>query len=165
MMSAIADSLWHFAQWSEATSLGRMIRNSEYAFPMIEFVHLAGLAVIGGAVLIVDMRMLGLGLKKRSVAQLAKDAQPYVTGSLIVMLVTGIALYTSEATKCYASAAFWIKMVSLLLAMIFTYTIKKRVAAGDEKTVSIGVSRLVGAVSIVLWFGVAWGGRWIGFGG
>jgi hypothetical protein len=56
-------------------------------------------------------------------------------------------------------------MVSLVLAMIFTYTIKKRVAAGDEKAVSIGTSKLVGAVSIALWFGVAWGGRWIGVGG
>src|SRR5689334_9826934 len=149
-MSAIADALWHFAKWSEATSMGRMIRNSEYAFPMIEFVHLAALAVIGGAVLIVDMRMLGFGLKKTSVAELAKDAQPYVTGSLIVMLVTGIMLYSSEATKCYASAAFWIKMVSLLLAMIFTYTVKKHRTARDVE------SKLVGALSILLWFGVAW---------
>ena len=158
-MSAIADVLWQFASWSEATSLGRGIRNSQYAFPMIEFVHLAALAVIGGAVLVVDMRLLGMGLKKSSVAQLAKDAQPYVTGSLIVMLVTGIALYTSEATKCYASVAFWIKMISLLLAMIFTYTVKKDTAAKDLE------NRMVGALSILLWFGVAWGGRWIGFGG
>jgi hypothetical protein len=164
-MAAVANMLWALAQWSEATGLGRAIRNSEYAFPIIEFFHLAALAVIGGAVLIVDMRLLGLGLKKTSVAQLATDAQPYVTGSLIVMLATGIALYTSEATKCYASVAFWIKMVSLVLAMTFTYTIKKRVTAGDEKTVSIGVGKLVGVVSIALWFAVAWGGRWIGFGG
>ncbi len=159
------EALWHFAQWSEATALGRVIRNSEYAFPMIEFVHLAALAVIGGAVLVVDMRLLGLGLKKTSVADLARDAQPYVTGSLIVMLATGISLYASEATKCYASAAFWIKMVSLLLAMVFTYTVKKRVAANDEKTISPAANRLVGVVSLALWFGVAWGGRWIGFGG
>lgn len=158
-MTFIADVLWEFAKWSEATALGRMIRNSEYAFPMIEFVHLTGLALIGGAVLIVDLRLLGFGLKKTSVATLAKDAQPYVTGSLIVMLLTGLALYSSEATKCYASAAFWIKMVSLLLAMIFTYTVKKHVAARDRE------NKLVGALSILLWFGVAWGGRWIGFGG
>jgi len=158
-MSAIADVMWHFAKWSEATPLGRVIRNSEYAFPMIEFVHLAALAVIGGAVLVVDMRLLGMGLKKSSVAQLAKDAQPYVTGSLIVMILTGIALYSSEATKCYASFAFWIKMVSLLLAMIFTYTVKKHAAAKDLE------NKMVGALSILLWFGVAWGGRWIGFGG
>src|SRR6476661_1039755 len=152
-MSAIADALWHFAKWSEATSMGRMIRNSEYAFPMLEFVHLAALAVIGGAVLVVDMRLLGFGLKKTSVAQLAKDAQPWVTGSLIVMLVTGISLYASEATKCYASVAFWIKMVSLLLAMVFTYTIKKRVAAGDEKLFSVATGKAVGALSLLLWFG------------
>src|SRR3954453_14596738 len=108
-MNAIAKLVRHFPQWAEATPLGKMIRNSEYAFPMIEFVHLAALAVIGGAVLVVDMRLLGLGLKKTSAAQLAKDAQPYVTGSLIVMIVTGISLYASEATNCYASVAFWIK--------------------------------------------------------
>jgi len=165
MMATVAGLLWELAQWSEKTPLGTMIRNSEYAFPIIEFFHLAALAVIGGSVLIVDMRLLGLGLTKTSVAQLARDAQPYVTGALIVMLITGISLYTSEATKCYASAAFWIKMVSLVLAMAFTYTIKKRVTAGDEKTFSLATGKLVGVVSIALWFGVAWGGRWIGFGG
>jgi hypothetical protein len=157
--------IWEFAQWSEATGLGKMIRNSQYAFPIVEFFHLAALAVIGGAILVVDMRLLGFGLKKTSVAQLARDAQPWVTGSLIVMLMSGVALYTSEATKCYQSPAFWIKMISLALAMMFTYTIRRRTAAADEQGVSPLASKSVGAVSLVLWFMVAWGGRWIGFGG
>jgi hypothetical protein len=157
--------LYEFAQWSEATGLGKMIRNSQYAFPIVEFFHLAALAVIGGAVLVVDMRLLGLGLKKTSVAQLAKDAQPWMTGSLVVMLVSGIALYTSEATKCYQSPAFWIKMISLALAMIFTYTIRRTTAAADEQGVTPLAGKSVGAISLVLWFMVAWGGRWIGFGG
>ena len=157
--------LYEFAQWSEATGLGKMIRNSQYAFPIVEFFHLAALAVIGGAVLVVDMRLMGLGLKKTSVAQLAKDAQPWMTGSLIVMLASGIALYSSEATKCYQSPAFWIKMISLLLAMIFTYTVRRRTAEADEQGISPFASRSVGVLSIALWFMVAWGGRWIGFGG
>ena len=157
--------LYEFAQWSEATGLGKMIRNSQYAFPIVEFFHLAALAVIGGAVLVVDMRLLGLGLKKTSVAQLAKDAQPWMTGSLIVMLASGIALYSSEATKCYQSPAFWIKMVSLLLAMVFTYTVRRRTAAADERGISPFACRSVGVLSMALWFMVAWGGRWIGFGG
>jgi hypothetical protein len=157
--------VWEFAQWSEATGLGKMIRNSQYAFPIVEFFHLAALAVIGGAVLLVDMRLIGLGLKKTSVAQLAKDAQPWMTGSLIVMLASGIALYSSEATKCYQSPAFWIKMISLALAMIFTYTVRRRTAAADEQGISLLASRSVGVLSIALWFTVAWGGRWIGFGG
>jgi branched-subunit amino acid transport protein len=155
--------LWQLAQWSEATALGTAIRNSEYAFPMIEFVHLAALAVIGGAVIVVDMRLLGLGLKTVPLPRLAKDAQPYVTASLLVMLVTGIALYTSEATKCYASAAFWIKMISLVLAIVFTYTIRKRTTRAADLQAWAG--KTVAVVSLLLWFGVAWGGRWIGFGG
>jgi hypothetical protein len=157
--------LYEFAQWSEATGLGKLIRNSQYAFPIVEFFHLAALAVIGGAVLVVDMRLIGLGLKKTSVAQLARDAQPWMTGSLIVMLASGIALYSSEATKCYQSPAFWIKMISLALAMIFTYTVRRRTAAADEQGISPLASRSVGVLSIALWFTVAWGGRWIGFGG
>ena len=157
--------LYEFAQWSEATGLGRMIRNSQYAFPIVEFFHLAALAIIGGAILVVDLRLLGLGLKKTSVAQLASDAQPWVTGSLVVMLVSGIALYSSEATKCYQSPAFWIKMIALALAMMFTYTIRRRTAAADEQGISPIASKSVGVVSLALWFTVAWGGRWIGFGG
>jgi hypothetical protein len=157
--------LFEFAQWCEASGLGKMIRNSQYAFPIVEFFHLAALAVIGGAVIVVDMRLLGLGLKKTSVAQLAEDARPWMTGSLIVMLASGIALYSSEATKCYQSPAFWIKMISLLLAMIFTYTIRRRTAAADGRGISLFASRSVGALSLTLWFMVAWGGRWIGFGG
>ena len=157
--------LFEFAQWSEATGLGKMIRNSQYAFPIVEFFHLAALAIIGGAILVVDLRLLGLGLKKTSVAQLAKDAQPWVTGSLIVMLLSGAALYSSEATKCYQSPAFWIKMIALALAMMFTYTIRRRTAAADEQGNSPIGNKSVGLVSLALWFTVAWGGRWIGFGG
>ena len=157
--------LWEFAQWSEATPLGVAIRNSQYAFPIIEFFHLAALAFIGGAVLIVDMRLLGLGLRKTPVAELARDAQPWVTGSLIIMILSGVSLYTSEATKCYGSAAFWIKISSLIVVMIFTYTVRRKVALADEQRVSRLAQKTVALVSVSLWFAVAWGGRWIGFGG
>ena len=157
--------LWQFARWSEETALGNAIRDSQYAFPFIECFHLIALAIIGGAVLIVDMRLLGLGLKKTSVAQLAEDAQPYLTGSLLVMIVSGIALYTSEATKAYASPAFWIKIIALVIVIVFTYTVRRRVAAANERDVSPLACKAVAIVSIGLWFAVAWGGRWIGFGG
>ena len=157
--------LWHFAQWSEATRLGVTIRNSQYAFPIIEYFHLAALAVIGGAVLVVDMRLLGLGLRETPVERVARDAEPWMIGSLLVMLATGISLYTSEATKCYASPAFWIKMIALALAMLFTFTIRRRVAIADARLASARTCRAVGLVSVTLWFAVAWGGRWIGFGG
>jgi len=156
--------LWEFARWSEATALGVAIRNSQYAFPIIEYFHLAALAVIGGAVLVVDMRLIGVGLSETPVSRLARDAQPWLIGSLVVMLVSGISLYSSEATKCYASPAFWIKMVALVLAMLFTFTVRRRVALADGG-VSAAMAKTVGLMSVGLWFTVAWGGRWIGFGG
>ena len=157
--------LWEFAKWSEATPLGMAVRNSQYAFPIIEFFHLAALAFIGGAILIVDLRLLGLGLRKTAVAELARDAQPWVTGSLVVMILSGIALFTSEATKCYGSTAFWIKISALILVIIFTYTVRRNVALADEHRVSGQAQKAVALVSVSLWFAVAWGGRWIGFGG
>ena len=157
--------LWQFAQWSEATWLGNAIKDSQYAFPAIEFFHLAALAVLGGAVIVVDLRLLGLGVRKTSVRQLAAEAQPFVTGSLIVMIVSGVALYTSEATKCYVSPAFWIKIISLVLVIIFTYTVRRAVTAAGEERISALARKSVAIVSLGLWFAVAWGGRWIGFGG
>ncbi len=69
--------LFEFAQWSEATGLGKMIRNSQYAFPIVEFFHLAALAIIGGAILVVDLRLLGLG-SEEDVRRAAREGRAAV---------------------------------------------------------------------------------------
>lgn len=152
-----------FFEWCEATVVGEAIRSSPWLFPVIEAVHLLGLAMIGGAVLVVDLRLLDLVLRRQPVAELARDAQPWMIGSLVVMTVTGILLFTSEAIKCYYSFPFWVKMTSLLLAVVFTFTVQRRVTA--DAGMRPLWRKLAGAASIALWAGVAWGGRWIGFSG
>jgi Family of unknown function (DUF6644) len=78
-----------------------------------------------------------------------------------VMIVTGTALFVSESVKCYYSQAFWLKITALPLALLFTLTIRHRVAmAGTGATRR---TRLVAVVSLTLWFTVAAAGRWIGF--
>ncbi|MCM3880296.1 MAG: hypothetical protein ND807_09320 [Vicinamibacterales bacterium] len=156
-------SLLHFFTWCEKTAIGEAIRNSLWLFPVIESVHLLALVLIAGAVLVVDMRLFGLGLRRQPVAQLARDAQPWLIGGLMVMVTTGILLFLSEATKCYYSSAFAVKMTSLLLALIFTFTVRRKVALADERRVGPLWSRLVSVVSVALWSGVGIGGRWIGF--
>jgi hypothetical protein len=156
-------SLLSVFQWLENTGIGSAIRASPWLFPVIEALHLVGLAFIGGAVLIVDLRLLGLGLKDQPVARLARAAQPWMTGSLVLMLATGFLLFLSEAVKCYTSFAFWVKMTSLALAILFAYSIRRRVATAEPPRVGPIWSAVVGATSILLWAGVAWGGRWIGF--
>ena len=150
-------------QWFENSGVGEAIRSSSWLFPVIESFHLLGLAVIGGAVLVVDLRLFGFGLRRQSVAQLAADAQRWFIGSLIVMLTTGILLFTSEAIKCYYHAAFWVKMTCLLLAIIFTFTVRHKVAMAEENGVNPLRRKMVALISISLWSGVGIGGRWIGF--
>jgi len=157
--------VWTFFQWCEASSLGTAIRTSPWAFAVIESVHLLALAVIGGAVLVVDMRMLGLGLRDQRIADVARNAFPWLVGSLIVMLVTGIGLFLSEPTKCYYSTPFWVKMSSLALAMLFTFSVRRKVTMANELRVRPVWFKIVALVSLALWFGVGAGGRWIGFSG
>jgi hypothetical protein len=156
-------SLLPFFTWCEKSAIGEAIRNSQWLFPVIESVHLLALVLIAGAVLVVDMRLFGLGLRRQPVAQLARDAQPWLIGGLMVMLTTGILLFLAEAIKCYYSPAFAVKMTSLFLAIIFTFTVRRKVALADEVRVGPLWRRLVAVVSVVLWSGVGIGGRWIGF--
>jgi uncharacterized protein DUF6644 len=147
----------------EQSAIGESIRNSLWMFPIIEAFHLLGLAVIGGAILVVDFRLLGLGLRHHPVARLARDVQPWVIGSVVVMILSGVPLFLSEAIKCYYSFAFWTKMTALLLAIVFTFTIRRRVVSAPEGRFSPVLYKAVGVTSVLLWSTVGWGGRWIGF--
>jgi hypothetical protein len=158
-----------FFQWLESLWLGQFIVSSNWLFPVIESVHLLALAVLGGSVLIVDMRLLGVLLRDRAVKEIALDARPWMKGALVMMIATGIPLFMSEPTKCYYSQAFWVKMWALALALLYTFTIRTRVTstAGDGAAAAVRrtarLQMLVGALSIALWFTVAASGRWIGF--
>jgi hypothetical protein len=156
------DRLLPFFQWCEATAIGHVIKDSLWLFPVIESVHLLGLAALGGTLLIVDLRMLGLGLTRQPIAAVARDAQPWLLASIAVMILTGTALFLSESVKCYYSQAFWVKITTIPVALIFTLTVRRRVALrGTLDTTA--ASRLVAIVSLGLWFTVAAAGRWIGF--
>jgi hypothetical protein len=150
-------------EMAEGSAIGVAVRDSLWLFPVVEVFHLIGLAIIGGAILVVDFRLLGLGLRSHPVSRLARDVQPWVIGSLIMMVLSGVPLFLSEAIKCYYSFAFWTKMTALLLAVIFTFTVRRSVAFAPDGRFSPASYRAVGVTSIALWSTVGWGGRWIGF--
>jgi hypothetical protein len=81
------------------------------------------------------------------------------------MLVTGIGLFLSEATKCYYSFPFWVKMSALAASMVFAFTVKRWVTRAEEGRIRPIVYKLVAVVSLTMWFAVGAGGRWIGFSG
>jgi len=157
-------SWFGFFDWIEHTGHGTMIRDSIWQFAAIEAVHLLALAVIGGAVLIVDLRLLGLTLRRQPVKQIARDAEPFLVGSLLMMLLTGYLLMASlAASKYYVNLAFQLKMVFLLLAIIFTFTVRRWLIYKNDADISPTVAKVIAIVSVLLWSGVGVMGRGIGF--
>ena len=156
-------SLLEFCQWVQYSAPLVAMRSSPWFFPVIATIHLMGLAVIGGSVLVVDLRLLGLGLRRQPVAQLAQDVERWLFGSLLVMASTGILLFMCFATKYYYLTFFWVKMAALFLVLVFTFSVRRRVAMADETRMSPVWSKVVALVSLSLWTTVAIGGRWIGF--
>src|SRR5262245_38196694 len=154
--------VYEFFMWCERTAIHDAIANSLWAFAVIESVHLLALAAIGGAVLVVDMRMLRPGLKQQAIHDGAATAHPWVVGRLVVMLATGIPLFLSEPTKCYYSYPFWVKMTALALAIAYTFTIRRAVTRSDESRFQPIVYKLTALASLTLWFTVGAAGRWIG---
>jgi uncharacterized membrane protein len=151
-----------FFEWSEHTAIGTAIRNSLWAFPVIEAIHLLGLSLLGGALLVVDLRLLGVGLRTQRISALLRHARPWLIASVVVLLVTGVLLFLSEAVKLYYNTSFWVKITTLPVALAFTFLIRNRLAREDVLETSAR-TRFIGAVSITLWFTVAAAGRWIGF--
>jgi hypothetical protein len=156
-------SLLPFFQWCYQSGVGVTIRTSTWAFPVIEAFHLLGFGLTAGAVLVVNLRLLGVGLSGQPVAQLSAAAKPWLIGGVTLMFISGIPLFLSESIKCYYSFAFWVKMTSLLLVLLFTFTVQRQAIKAGLTSDRPLLGRLTALISLGLWSGVAWGGRWIGF--
>ena len=155
--------LLSFFKFCEASAVGSAIRESIWLFPVIEAVHLLALALIGGAVLIVDLRLLGQGLTRQSVREVADNAHPWFMGSLWTIVISGVLLFVSEAMKCYGNPAFWAKMAFLAAATTFALTLRHPRALASLDSGDTGRARMLAVVSMVLWLGVGLAGRGIGF--
>jgi len=147
------------AESIEASALGQTIRESTWLFPAIESTHLLALALLGGAVLIVALSVLGVGLKTPP-ADLYKSSRRYMDAAVITLLISGILLGVSEPVKLYDRQAFWVKMISMFIAIALTYfafnPMVRRGATGFKV-------RSVTVLTMAAWLLVAMAGRWIGF--
>ena len=128
------------------------MQQSTYAFEVAEMFHLLGLAGLGGGILIIDLRVLGLGLMSRSPAQLVRELQPYLVACLCTSLVSGLLLLAAEPIRYYYNPAFRIKMLFLLSAVLFSAFIQRPLLQ----------RRVTAVISLVLWLGVGLAGRAIG---
>lgn len=155
--------LLSFCEWCNNSWWGHGIRDSTWLFPFVEIFHLLGLGILGGTILILNLRLMRLAFKSESTAELAGEVRPWMLGSLAVMLVSGFLLFSTEAVKMYGNWAFQFKMLFLLLALIYTFTIHRKVTLADEVRFGRVVRVVVAIVSLLLWSGVGLGGRALGY--
>src|SRR5271169_5702470 len=95
--------LMTFCQWCNGSWFGHGIRNSTWLFPFVEIFHLLALGVLGGTILIVNMRLLGVRFWGESSSDLAREVRSWTLGSLAVMLLSGFLLFSTEAVKMYGN--------------------------------------------------------------
>jgi hypothetical protein len=142
--------------------LGHIMQTSKWGFAIVETVHLLALAILGGAVLVVDLRLLGVILKRESTGVINRDLSRLLLGSLILMILSGIAMLSEEALKCYCSTAFRWKMVLLAAAVLFYFTIHRRALLNTNEGAPALWARAAAIISLSLWLGVGVAGRAIG---
>jgi hypothetical protein len=147
-------------QWLQDTSLAQDIRHSASLIALLEIVHLIGLTLLIGAILMVDLTLLGLGIGRQPVSKIARELNSFTVVGLSIMLVSGPLILSSEAVKCYKTPAFWIKMALLAIAIVFHFSIHRRVTLA-EPPVSRPSAAIVACLSLALWIGVALAGKGI----
>jgi len=116
-----------------------------WLFPALESVHVAGLALLVGAIVLLDLRMLGWILRQCTILEVDAQARPWIRRGLATMLVTGPILFAADTTRYLRNPAFLVKMAILLAALVCQFGLRR--------------GRLTAAISLVLWTSVVLAGR------
>jgi uncharacterized membrane protein len=151
----------------EASGLATTIRNSLLLFPVIESVHVLGLTMVFGTIVIVDVRLLGMASTERPFSAVASDVLKWTWLAFAVTVTSGLLMFITSAGTYYHNAYFRAKMAMIVLAglntLAFELTAKRSVRSWDRDKAAPAVGRIVAAVSLVVWIAVIVLGRWVGF--
>ena len=159
----IWESLRPFFQWCYDTGLARMIRDARWPVAIFETIHLLGLTVLLVTILAVSLRLAGLAMQQQTVTKVARDVAPFTAVALAVMVTTGVLMCLPQALKYWANPAFRFKITLLCLAIIFHFTLFRKMSRSDEGRFNRGWGKLTALLAIALWLGVAAAGRAISF--
>jgi hypothetical protein len=149
------------AEWINSLALTESLREVAWFGAMVNVMHLLALVVFAGALLIVDLRLMGGGLSRQPLPEVARHAQPWLKWGFLGLVVTGLPQLMLAPVKEYYSGLFWFKMEVMFVAIIFTFVVRPRLVQLEESRLRIW-GKLAGLASIALWSGVAIPARLIG---
>lgn len=152
-----------FLQWLEATPGSLAIRESILLYPLIETTHVLTLCLFLGMILLLDLRLVGAGLRGTPVSEVAGNLLPIALIGFAIMSVSGLLLFYSGPVKVAANIFFRVKMAAIAMAglnaVVFHLTIYKQIRTWDCDRVPPARARLAGFASLILWSAVVICGR------
>jgi hypothetical protein len=156
-----------FFEWLADSQWSVDLHESQYAYSIVESVHVWALALFFGSAVMVDLRLLGWTMRKVPVSQVARRLLPWTIAGFVILVITGVLLVFAIPLRTYQSIFFRGKMVLLLLAglnvWLFHSGIYRKVAAWDVDAVPPRAAKVAGALSLVLWSGIIVSGRMIAY--
>lgn len=159
------EALLPFFEWMETTSFGVIGKTWGAVFAVVEATHLLAMALLGGAVIISDCRLLGLVLRDVPVQMVLRKTYHLFVLGLSLSVASGIFLACGVAMKIYYLPVYWFKMLALAAGVSFTFLVKRPLLADGIESLNPFTVRAVALASLMVWFMVAATGRWIGFSG
>lgn len=146
----------------QTTAISQHISHlSAYAGAVAQLFHIIGFLLILTSVLLVNLRLIGLGLRKQPVPYLAKVTHPLIILGLVLVTLSGLFIFLPSASLYYPNPAFWLKFYLLAAVVILHFTLIRAVTRQQQP--SPAIAWVTSIVNLSLWFGVAFAGRAIGF--
>lgn len=153
-----------FFEWLDTSVLADIAKAYGGVFAVVQMFHLLALALLGGTVLLGDLRLLGVVMKDVPSRVIIENTQKWFSVALVVLLLSGIFQAAAVAMKLYYNEMFWAKMTGLAAGIVFVYAIRRPLLLRfDHDTINPWAMRLIAVTSMTIWFTVAASGRWIGF--
>jgi hypothetical protein len=150
--------LFSLFQWLDASLVAETIRDRLWMFPSILTAHVLGTVLLAGTVSVLDLRLLGRGMRRQAVSDLAQQLLPWTWTGFAIVATSGMFLLTVEAVKAYASTTFWVKLGMLAAAganmAFFHFNVYRSVNVWDHAPVPPRAARVAGWLSLVLWVGI-----------
>ena len=165
LMSSAYVGIFPFFEWMETTWFGIIGKTWGAAFAFVQTIHLLSLALLGGAVLAAEGRVLGLLLTDVSAQIIIERCHVLLVWALVLLISTGVFMACGVALKVYYLPVFWYKMLALGTGILFHFYIRKPLFRFDLQQINPIVVKMTAIASILVWFMVAATGRWIGFSG
>ena len=160
-------TLLSFCQWLAETPFSTGIRESTYIYPIIESVHVLSLCIFVGLLLLWDLRLLGITLRRVAVSEVWARLIPWITMGAVLMVLSGLLLFASDPVRFFGNIFFRIKafglFLALLNAMAFHLGIERRLVDWDTAAVTPRAAKLAGAISIGLWAVIVVTGRFVAY--